>query len=271
VEELLTQVTREIQKKYYGKYRGFVVDVEDPEKRGRVRVTVPSVLGSEETAWALPCIPYGGGAGYGLFAVPPVESQVWVEFEEGELSQPIWSGTFWQAQGDPPEEATAGEKPTAHVFKTPGKHILVMDDETDKEKLRLVHPTGSELSIDEKGIITLTDSGGAKVTLDPDGGTLSVEDANGNSIHMTSSGTTVEDANGNKIEMAAAGITVDAKKVVLKGSTVMLGGEGGEPIIKGQSFLQLFMTHMHPTAMGPSGPPIPQGEMSTLSTKVLTS
>jgi uncharacterized protein involved in type VI secretion and phage assembly len=271
VEELLAQLAHEMQRKYYGKYRGFVVDVSDPEKRGRVRVSVPSVLGEEEMAWALPCVPYGGGADYGLFAVPPVGSQVWVEFEEGELFQPIWSGTFWQKKGDPPQEATAGEEPTACVLKTPGKHLLVLEDETDKEKLRLVHPKGTEIAIDEKGILSLTDSGGAKVTLDPDGGTLSIEDANGNSIQMTSSGTTVEDANGNKIEMAAAGVTVEATKIVLKGNSVMLAGEGGEPILKGQSFLQLFMTHMHPTAMGPSGPPIPQGEMSTLSTKVLTS
>jgi uncharacterized protein involved in type VI secretion and phage assembly len=270
-EEVLAQVMLAIQRKYYGKYRGFVVDVADPQKRGRVRVRVPSVLGDEETAWALPCVPFGGGAGFGWFGVPPVDSQVWVEFEEGELSQAIWSGTFWQAQGDPPAEATAGEKPVALVLKTPGEHVLVLDDEPDKERIRLAHSGGSAIAIDEKGIITLTDSGGAVVTLDPDGGTLSVEDANGNSIHLTSSGTTVEDANGNKIEMAGAGVTVEAKKLVLKGSTVMLGGEGGEPVIKGQSFLQLFMTHMHPTAMGPSGPPIPQGEMSTLSTKVLTS
>ncbi|HEX4963868.1 MAG TPA: phage baseplate assembly protein V [Thermoanaerobaculia bacterium] len=271
MEELLVQVAREVQRKYYGKYRGFVVDDADPEKRGRLRVRVPSVIGGEETAWALPCIPYGGGAGYGFFAVPPVDSQVWVEFEEGELAQPVWTGTFWQQQGDPPAEATAGEKPTAHVLKTPAEHLLVLDDEKDKEKIRLVHKKGTEIAIDEKGILTLTDSGGSVVTLDPDAGKLSVEDSNGNTLTMTSSGTTVEDANGNKVEMASAGISVEGQKVVIKGSSVMLGGDGGEPIIKGQSFLQLFMTHMHPTAMGPSGPPIPQGEMSTLSTKVLTS
>ena len=106
------QVTRELQKKYYGKYRGFVVDDEDPDKRGRLRCG-PSVLGSEETAWALPCVPFGGGAGYGLFAVPPVDSQVWVEFEEGELSQPIWTGTFWQNKGDPPPGGHGGRE--AHV------------------------------------------------------------------------------------------------------------------------------------------------------------
>jgi len=83
--------------------------------------------------------------------------------------------------------------------------------------------------------------------------------------------TVVIDKNGNKVEMAAAGVTVSGQKVVVKGTTVMLAGEGGEPIIKGQSFLTLFATHVHPTAMGPSGPPIPQGEMSSLSSKVLTS
>ena len=60
------------------------------------------------------------------------------------------------------------------------------------------------------------------------------------------------------------------QKIVVQGSQVMLGGEGGEPVIKGQSFLSLFMTHIHPTGAGPSGPPVPQGEMSTLSMKVTT-
>jgi hypothetical protein len=88
---------------------------------------------------------------------------------------------------------------------------------------------------------------------------------------MEASGTTLEDSNGNKIEMAASGVTVTGQQVVVKGTQVMLAGQGGEPIIKGQSFLTLFATHVHPSAMGPTGPPIPQGEMSSLSTKVLTS
>jgi hypothetical protein len=59
--------------------------------------------------------------------------------------------------------------------------------------------------------------------------------------------------------------------VTVEGALVTLGGQGGEPVIKGTSFLTLFATHVHPTAMGPSGPPVPQGEMSSLSTKVMTS
>lgn len=270
MDEVLTQVAREVQRRTFGKYRGFVSDNDDPEKRGRLRVTVPSVLGAEVTGWALPCLPFGGLADQGWFAVPENESQVWVEFEEGDVSRPIWTGTFWRTESDVPAEA-AISPPTTRLLKTPSGHLIQIDDKEDEERFFLHHPAGTELEIDKDGNVVLTDAGGSTVTLDAAGGTLKIEDSNGNKIEMAAAGTTVEDANGNKIEMAAAGVTVTGQKVVVKGTTVMLAGEGGEPIIKGQSFITMFMTHVHPTGVGPSGPPIPQGEMSTLSTKVLTS
>ena len=273
MQELLEQVAKQVQKKYYGKFRGFVVDNQDPEKLGRLKVKVPSVLGETETGWALPCFPFGGLAGHGLFLVPEVDAQLWIEFEEGELSRPIWTGTFFQKSADVPAEATEGDGTKTRLLKTPGGHVLRFDDETDKEKFQLLHPGGTEIAIDEKGILTLTDQGGSKVTLDPDAGKLIVEDSNGNTLTMDSSGTVVEDKNGNKIEMAAAGINVEGQKIVVKGTQVVLGGDAGEPIIKGQSFLTLFATHVHPTSApgAPTGPPIPQGEMSSLSQKVMTS
>ena len=270
MEEMIGRLAEEVRSKRYGKYRGFVVDNADPEKRARVRLRVPSVLGDTVTGWALPCLPFGGLAEQGLFLVPEVDAQVWVEFEEGDISYPVWTGTFWQAAGDPPPEAALDE-PTTRLLQTPSGHRLQFDDEPGEERFLLHHPSEAEIEIDPDGTIALTDANGAKVTLDADAGELTVEDANGNVMTMTASGTTVEDANGNKIEMAASGVTVKGTQIVLDGSQVMLGGAGGEPIIKGQSFLTLFMTHVHPTGVGPSGPPIPQGEMSTLSTKVLTS
>ncbi len=270
MEEMIQRLAQEMRSKRYGKYRGFVVDNADPEKRARLRLRVPSVLGDAETGWALPCLPFGGAAAQGLFLVPEVDAQVWVEFEEGDISHPVWTGTFWQADGDPPEEA-ARDEPTTRLLQTPSGHRLQFDDESGEERFLLHHPTDAEIEIDSNGTIALTDAGGAKVTLDAEAGELTIEDANGNVISMTASGTTVEDANGNKIEMAASGVTVKGTQIVLDGTQVMLGGAGGEPIIKGQSFLTLFMTHVHPTGVGPSGPPIPQGEMTTLSTKVMTS
>jgi uncharacterized protein involved in type VI secretion and phage assembly len=269
MDDVLTQVAREVQSRTYGKYRGLVVDNSDPEKRARLRVRVPSVLATEVTSWALPCLPFGGLADQGWFCVPEIDAQVWVEFEEGDVSRPIWTGTFWQQESDVPAEA-ALEPPTTRLLKTPGGHLLQIDDEEGEERFFLHHPAGTELEIDKDGNVVLTDAGGSTVMLDAKGGKVTIEDSNGNTLTMEAAGTTVEDANGNKIEMAAAGITATAQKIVVKGSQVMLGGEGGEPVIKGQSFLTLFATHVHPTGVGPSGPPVPQGEMSTLSMKVTT-
>ena len=75
------------QKKFYGKYRGQVSDVSDPKRIGRLRAKVPAVLGSTDSGWALPCMPYGG-LGVGMFNVPPVGAGVWVEFEGGDPSYP---------------------------------------------------------------------------------------------------------------------------------------------------------------------------------------
>ncbi len=272
MEEMIGQLARQTQERHYGKYRGFVSDNQDPEQRGRIRLLIPSVLGETVSGWALPCLPFGGLANQGLFMVPEVDAQVWVEFEEGNLDQPIWTGVFWQQQGDIPEEG-AKDEPTTRVLRTPSGHVLQFDDASGEEQFRLFHPSEAQMSIDSNGTIDLTDAGGSKLTMDASANSIVVEDSNGNKITMDSSGTVVEDSNGNKIEMAAAGITVQAQQIVIDGTQVAVGGQGGEPLIKGTSFLSLFATHMHTcTAPGaPTSPPIPQGEMSTLTTKTMAS
>ncbi|MCP4308647.1 MAG: phage tail protein, partial [bacterium] len=164
-----------------------------------------------------------------------------------------------------------GPEPSARLIKTPSGHLLHFEDMSGQERVNLKHNSGAELLIDEQGTLSLTDKNGATVTLDAAANTVSVADTNGNTIEMSASGTTVTDGNGNTIEMAAAGITVKGQQVVVEGQQVKLGGQGGEALIKGQSFLSLFMTHMHPHPFGPTGPPVPQGEMSSLSTKVTSS
>jgi len=140
-----------------------------------------------------------------------------------------------------------------------------------KEFLRLHHPSNSEIVLEPNGSISMTNAFGAALRMDAENNEIIVEDSNGNVLTMSSSGSKVEDSNGNVIEMADAKVTVQASKIVIKGSEVHLGGTGGEPIIKGQSFLSMFATHIHtsaPVIGGPTTPPIPQGEMSSLSTTV---
>jgi uncharacterized protein involved in type VI secretion and phage assembly len=257
------------QRKAFGKYRGFVTDNADPEQRARVKLSVPALLGEAETGWALPCLPCGGLSNQGLFWVPGVGAQVWVEFEGGNLDFPIWTGTFWQQNGDLPSDVQ--DPDTSRVLRSAKGHVLLFEDKDDAEQLKLLHSAGALLDMDHDGNVLLTDNNGAKLTLDAANNQAILEDANGNTLTLSSQGATLEDSNGNKLEMSASGVKVSASATItLEGSQVMLGGAGGEPVIKGTSFLTLFATHMHPTAMGPSGPPIPQGEMSSLSSKVMS-
>lgn len=272
MEETLIRLARAIDENRYGKFRGIVTDNKDPQKRGRLKLRIPSVLADQDSDWALPCLPYGGASQQGMFMVPEIDAQVWVEFEEGDISRPIWVGTFWQQESDTPEDA-AKDEPTTRLIQTRSGHILQFDDEDGEERFRLFHPADAEIIIDKNGTISLTDTSGAFLRLDAENNEIVLEDSNGNIMTMNSSGTKVEDSNGNVIEMAAAGITAEAPKIVVKGGQVHLGDEGGEPVIKGQSFLGLFASHIHtvaPVVGGPTSPPIPQGEMSTLSTTVKT-
>ena len=85
---------------FYGKYRAKVVDVKDPEQRGRIRVLCPKVLGEAKSSWCEPCIPVAYDFG-GDFAIPKVGEFVWVEFEEGNPNKPIYTGGLWSHKKSP--------------------------------------------------------------------------------------------------------------------------------------------------------------------------
>ncbi len=80
--------------RHYGKYRGTVVNNLDPMLLGRITAFVPDVPGMLPQTWAMPCLPYVK-PGATPFALPPVGHSVWIEFEQGNIDFPIWSGVFW--------------------------------------------------------------------------------------------------------------------------------------------------------------------------------
>ena len=107
---------------FFGKYRGTVANNVDPMMQGRVQVSVPAVLGDGRLAWAMPCVPYAG-RGVGLFAVPPVGANVWVEFEAGNPDAPIVAGCFWDTGEAPAQPAI----PHMKVLKTDGIKLQLSD------------------------------------------------------------------------------------------------------------------------------------------------
>jgi phage baseplate assembly protein gpV len=145
-EMILARLIERVEGRYYGKYRGQVTDNSDPDNLGRVKAQVPRVLGDQETTgWALPAFAYGGASEQGLFAVPDVGAGVWIEFEGGDLSYPIWSGT-WYTSGDVPESAKPGKK----VLKTKSGHKIVLDD--DGGTLEITDSNGNTVSMDSSTV-----------------------------------------------------------------------------------------------------------------------
>lgn len=109
-----------IRGKFFGKYRGNVVDNVDPMVMGRLLINVPSVPANESN-WAMPCIPYAGPQ-VGFYAMPPIGANMWVEFEGGDPNYPIWVGCFW-GEGEVPLESP----PETKVFKTEFNTLILND------------------------------------------------------------------------------------------------------------------------------------------------
>jgi hypothetical protein len=117
----------ERQTPHYGKYRGKVTDNQDPKNLGRLRAKVPEVLGDVETGWALPAFPYSGD-GEGSYTVPPTDAGVWIEFEAGEVSRPIWSGAWYADNQLPKDGSGASATPDLKIVRgAKGLHLAIDD------------------------------------------------------------------------------------------------------------------------------------------------
>lgn len=128
LERLVVELACQARQRFWGKYRGIVHDIDDPQKLGRLRAEVPEVLDTEVSPWALPCTPYPG-PDQGWYAVPPVGAGVWIEFEAGDPARPIWVGGWWP-RGDAPKDEKGGTaKPARKIFKSGSGLMLSLDDD----------------------------------------------------------------------------------------------------------------------------------------------
>ena len=185
LESTVAELARQIEHRYHGKYRGLVVDNQDPDGLGRLRVRVPSVFGDElVTGWALPCVPYGGQADQGWFALPDTGAGVWVEFEEGDLEFPVWVGTYWSKPGQrsevprpndrdgAPSAGSDGPPPTRRILKTARGHTIQIEDAAGQDMILIHEAThGHTMVLDGDGI-TISHGGGSFLTMTGDAVTL---------------------------------------------------------------------------------------------------
>jgi len=90
-----------MSEKLFGKYRGVVISNNDPMRVGRIQVQVPDVSGDTTLGWAMPCVPSNLPKQVGS-ALPKVGARVWIEFEAGDINQPVWTGRWFGSAGETP-------------------------------------------------------------------------------------------------------------------------------------------------------------------------
>lgn len=273
---------------YYSVYRGQVVDVSDPEDRGRVRATVPGagIMEASTNIWIPPAGLFGAGRSRGWFWPPEVGDTVWVAFAQGQARYPLcyWGGYFGQAdnQTEVPTELrpdSSNHRPYKRGFLTRRGHRLIFNEkpgedsielswhkpQTDNDQSATPSRSGgqtSSLKFLPDGSIEAKTSDGSAVKLDVTNGKVRVVDKTGNALDMSSSGVV--------IDCGARSFEVRAGVIHLKGATVNVGEGASASSPLGEDLLQWLASHTHGTGVGPSSPPVvpPTPSLNSATVKV---
>ncbi len=185
--------------RFYGVYPALVVDINDPEGQGRVKVRLPWTPdedGDTYEVWAR-LSTLMAGSQRGTWFIPDVDDEVLVTFEAGDPRHPYVLGGLWNGRDNPPESMDAAGNNYQKVVHSRNGVKITLDDSDGQEQLILETP------------------GGQTVTLQDGPGSITAEDSNGNSVTLETSGVTVNAAakvtvSASTVEVSAGMVTVNA-------------------------------------------------------------
>lgn len=166
--DTLEQDTSNESQRFFGKYRGTVVNNIDPMQIGRIQATVPDVSSFMPSSWAMPCAPVGG-LQMGLFTVPPLGAGVWIEFEQGDPDYPIWVGGYWGEAAEVPALAHATPPALASITlqTTLQNGIVISDLPGPTGGIMLKSATGATLIVNDTGIYIQNGKGASLTMIGP--------------------------------------------------------------------------------------------------------
>ena len=148
---------------------GVVMDLDDPDRIGRVRVKYPH-LGDEPSDWARIATPMAG-KDRGAFFRPEKDDEVLVAFEHGEPRRPYVIGALWSKVDTPPPHDGSATDNNWRFLKSRSGHVIKLDDTKGSEKVEIIDK-------DEKRRVVI-DSANSKIQVICEQGDVEVQAKSG--------------------------------------------------------------------------------------------
>ena len=185
--------------RFYGVMPALVTDIADPDNQGRVKVRLPWSPDADNgtyEVWARLATLMGGN-NRGSWFIPEVDDEVLVAFMLGDPSHPFVVGGLWNGKDAPPESMDSAGRNYTKVLCSRNGVKFTLDDQDGQEKFIVETP------------------GGQKITLQDGPGSIEIEDSNGNSIKLETSGITINasaevNVNASQVSVSAGMVQVDA-------------------------------------------------------------
>lgn len=215
---------------------GQVSDVNDPEKQGRVRVTLPWLSDDYVSGWAR-TVHAGAGKDRGCQVLPEVGDEVLVTFEQGSIDRPVVLGGLYNGVDTPPTGPTdvvdggTGQVDRRSFVSRKGHRLDLVDASsgdgiratTAGDKLVLIMDQ-SQTAITVKADGTVTIEGSRGVTIDAKQADIALK---GNKIQLSATAGLNLNGGSGAVDVAATG------PLSIKGTTVAIEGQGSAELKSG--------------------------------------
>jgi len=103
-----------------------------------------------ETPWLRVLTNYGG-EGYGIYFVPEVGDEVFIDFEQGNPDRPYVAGAKYHKKNPPEWAKKHSDKNSMKAIKTRGGHKVEFDDSDGSESILITDKKGNKMHIDTSG------------------------------------------------------------------------------------------------------------------------
>jgi len=192
--------------RFYGAFPALVTDVVDPDGQGRVKISLPwcpDPSGGSFAAWAR-LATFMAGSNQGSWFIPDVGVEVLVVFLHGDPRWPVVIGSFWNGSDQPPQSMDSSGNNNIKKLRSRTGVAITMDDTQGSQSLTLETP------------------GGQKISLQDSPASIQLQDSNGNSVKLDTSGVTIDTSM--QVTISASQHQITASLVTVNAATSSFNG-----------------------------------------------